>query len=77
MPSEFSKDMARKVGHIMAGAAQAAAYDRELQEVREVLDQLRWQVAETEPCWCRVRVNGIHDDPCQRTRALYQRLRIE
>jgi hypothetical protein len=50
--------------------------DAELQEVREVLDELRWQTAEAEPCWCRVRVNGIHDETCQRTGQLAERLRV-
>jgi hypothetical protein len=50
------------------------AVDAELQEVRDVLDGLRWKTAEDEPCWCRVRINGLHDDECQRARELMKRL---
>jgi hypothetical protein len=50
--------------------------DHELQGVREVLEGLRWQTEEAEPCWCRVRVNGLHDEFCQRARDLHSRLEI-
>jgi hypothetical protein len=78
MPSEFALEVERRRFNNSGPRGQSIAelVDESLQEVREVLDGLRWQT-EAAPCWCRVRVNRIHDDPCQRARALYQRLRVD
>lgn len=75
MASQFSRDMARKVGSIMDGAAQAAAYDAELAEVREVLVSLQTCTSlRDEPHWCDVD-SDLCSEECRRVRSLYNRLR--
>jgi hypothetical protein len=52
------------------------ALDKELAEVREVLDGLR-SLGQSKPCWCRFAGNKEHSVACQRARELYEKLRID
>jgi hypothetical protein len=49
--------------------------DAELQEVREALELLQNLPYQKPSCFCRVKwVDGEHDGPCQRARALMEKL---
>lgn len=51
--------------------------DAELQEVRDVLELLQNVPYQKPPCFCRVKwIVGEHDGPCQRARALMEKLRV-
>lgn len=51
--------------------------DVELNDVREVLKGLaEWPFPIGKPCWCHTAIDE-HEEICDRTRALYQRLRVE
>jgi len=56
-----------------------AVVDAELAEVREVLDGLRSMGSNG--CWCvfpvQAQATGKHTEPCQRARALYDKLKVE
>jgi hypothetical protein len=80
-----------EMSHVIANAANRAqlkhpaatmgdvarAIDAELVEVREVLDTTKRRSLPDGPCWCRTFMPTLgHTEDCQRTRAIYDKLKL-
>lgn len=77
MASELALQIAQRhlETTVTVGASRLASnVDAELSEVREALDGLSAWGTDGRRCWCPV-VLEPHDDICQRTRELYEKLR--
>jgi hypothetical protein len=80
----MASQLANKIAHaVLATDADQpsveVAIDAQLAEVREVLGLLSRLRVEGKPCWCEsaFRTIGDHDANCQRTSALYEKLRVD
>jgi hypothetical protein len=80
MASEFAIGLSRTLTH---GVPEdilewgQAVIDKELQEVREVLDSTSKRRLPDGPCWCKSYLSTLgHTEDCQRARALMERLNV-
>lgn len=70
----MASELAKKIYQLEWG--QIDVIDAELSEVREVMDLLQNLPYQQPPCFCRIAWQQGHDGPCQRARALYEKLLV-